>query len=191
MMKPEPWFAWKPVRLVGGRHAWLRTVYRWDAKFGDGYRYLDPINAIQALKLDFTDHDPRKLVATKRLEVFVIPALAMRYPSAGDWQFRPDGTLEIYVADMADAISENAVALHEAVEAWLCQESGVTEQSVCDHDVKFEREREAGDHTKEAEPGDHPEAPYRRQHYLATKIERIFIEAIGADWEEHNDICIK
>lgn len=26
--EPNPWFAWKPVRLMDGRYAWLKTVTR-------------------------------------------------------------------------------------------------------------------------------------------------------------------
>src|SRR5215467_14962981 len=49
------------------------------------------------------------------------PAAKMRYPTVGDWQFKPDGSLHITVARMSDRRYEFLVGLHELVEALLCK----------------------------------------------------------------------
>jgi len=41
---PEPWFAWRPVRLTNGKFAWLRTVTRTEfvnSMVDYGYRYTE------------------------------------------------------------------------------------------------------------------------------------------------------
>jgi hypothetical protein len=35
---------------------------------------------------------------------------------------------------------------------------------------------------KDVEPGDHPDAPYKREHCFATGIERLLAAELGVDW---------
>jgi hypothetical protein len=67
--------------------------------------------------------------------------------------------------------------LHELVESFLCLKDGVSEESVTKFDVE---------HPELEEPGDHPDAPYHKQHMVATQVERTVCEATGIDWDEHN-----
>ena len=43
-----------------------------------------------------------------------------RYPTAGDWQLKPDG-LHILLSRMSDRRYEFLVGMHEAIEAYLCK----------------------------------------------------------------------
>jgi hypothetical protein len=59
------------------------------------------------------------------ITIETIPAAKMRYPTVGDWQFKPDGTLHITVSRMTDRRYEFLLALHELVEALLYKATGV------------------------------------------------------------------
>ena len=47
-------------------------------------------------------------------------------------------------------------------------------------DQAFEKKREQG--LVRGEPGDAPDAPYRREHLFATNIERLLAAELGVDW---------
>ena len=71
------------------------------------------------------------------------------------------------------------VAVHELVEVLLCEDRGITQIAVDKFDVEFEDERKPGN-TDEA--GDDPKAPYRKEHFFATNIERLLGAELGVDW---------
>lgn len=103
----------------------------------------------------------------------------LRYPTTGDWVFNEDGHLHVVVAEHEkNDRSAFLVALHEMVEAFLCREDGVAEEDVSKWDIE---------HPELAEPGDHPDAPYHRQHAVAIEVEKIVAKALGRDWEDHED----
>lgn len=110
-----------------------------------------------------------------------VPLSSMRYPTCGDWLVRPSG-YEILVAEMKDRDSEFLVALHELVEAYLCEKAEITDEVVTAFDKLFEKNRAEGD---DSEPGDAPDAPYRQQHRTATLVEMIVADAAGIVWKDH------
>lgn len=116
-----------------------------------------------------------------------IPHDQQRYPTVGDWFYDAEGNLYIKVSKLSDTKREFLVKLHEYVEVKLCEEAGITQQQVDEFDVMFEDEREKGIHSIDDEPGDDPRAPYRKQHFIATTIERIAAEALAVDWESYAD----
>lgn len=105
---------------------------------------------------------------------------AQRYPTLGDWWFDADGTLQIRASADTD---EQAFlyALHELVEAWLCQKRGITQEAVDAFDMQYERDRAAHFPDDESEPGDDPNAPYRREHRFAMLIEHLVARELGLD----------
>jgi len=113
-----------------------------------------------------------------------IPHKEQRYETCGDWVFFPNGSLSITVSDTGNEDHAFLVALHEMVEAWLCQKRGIPEQSITDFDVAYEAARPEGD---DSEPGDQPDAPYQKEHQFATKIERMMAEELGVDWDEYEN----
>jgi hypothetical protein len=116
----------------------------------------------------------------------VIPHECQRYETVGDWHFTPnERVLNVRVSAMGDWRSEFAVGVHEAIEAMLCREHGVTDEVVTEFDMQFERERALGEHTPEAEPGDDLRAPYREEHVMATAVEQTVCTALGLSWEQH------
>jgi hypothetical protein len=112
-----------------------------------------------------------------------IPHSAQRYNTCGDWEINPDVSIEIRVSDMQNEDYAFLVAIHEAIEVWLCRKRGVTEDAVNAFDIAYEENRPEGD---ESEPGDHPDAPYRKEHFFATSIERLVAAELGVDWAEYD-----
>jgi hypothetical protein len=115
-----------------------------------------------------------------------------RYNTCGDWyesdyysfETGAQRALEITVSELPDRREMFLVAIHELIEAFLCECAGVTEQAVDQFDYGFEQMRVPSD----GEPGDQITAPYYRQHQIATGIERILAAEAGVDWltyEQH------
>lgn len=77
------------------------------------------------------------------------------------------------------------VALHEMVEYELCKMHGITDRDVVSFDVNFEAERRMNLHPIDAEPGDHPKAPYRSEHEFATMIEMMVAKRLGVSWSNY------
>lgn len=108
-----------------------------------------------------------------------------RYPTVGDWYFEKTVTeevLQIKVSKLSDFRREMLIAVHELVEALLCYRDGVTQEQVDAFDMAYEKTRPEGD---DSEPGDSSEAPYQRQHCVATGIERILAAHLNVDWAEY------
>lgn len=122
-----------------------------------------------------------------KIIIETIPHDQQRYPTCGDWQWTDPDTLSIKVSQLSDWRRGACVAIHELAEVLMCKQDGVTEQAVDEFDKNFEANRAEGN---EDEPGDDPAAPYRKQHFTATNIERILAQALGVDWKEYEDeIC--
>lgn len=105
-----------------------------------------------------------------------------RYPTIGDWFYHADGTLEIRVSKMSDWRYEFLVALHELIECFLCDNDGITQASVDKFDKQFEMRRKPNNHD---EAGDSPIAPYRKQHCIATGVERIVAVCLRVCWSTY------
>lgn len=112
-----------------------------------------------------------------KVTIETIPYLKQRYNTCGDWQFDDHGDLTIRVSHMKNTgwKGSMAVAVHELIEALLCRSNGVTTKMVDDFDLKF-------DVTQEHEPGDDPKCPCKKEHCIATGVERILINELGLDW---------
>lgn len=115
------------------------------------------------------------------IRIKFIPHNRQAYPTVGDWRYKK-GVLCIYVSQMSDWRYEVCVAVHELVEVILCRERGITVAEVDAFDKAYEKNRKAGD---DSEPGDHPKAPYRREHFFATNMEALLSAELGIDWAKY------
>lgn len=106
-----------------------------------------------------------------------VSPLAMRYVTCGDWEPMPDGSINVTVVDYGREDGAFLVALHELVEAYICRKRGVTDEQVTEWDLR---------NPELEEPGDHPNAPYLREHRVATHLEFLVCQELGLDWDEHN-----
>lgn len=101
-----------------------------------------------------------------------------RYDTTGDWEFDGNGDLSIYVTEMGDWRAVALVAIHELIEALLCKRDGITQAMVDEFDIT---------HPTYNDPGSHPDAPYRRQHFIATMHERMLCTELGLNWEQYEE----
>ncbi len=130
-----------------------------------------------------------------RVVIETIPHSEHRYPTVGDWWWsEAPGTAEeqlnIRVSALGNWKYEMAVAFHEFREALHCKALGITQEAVDAFDMQFEKDREAGLHEPDDEPGDDPKAPYAVPHHEATYAERNLIRSLGEDWNEYGKaIC--
>jgi hypothetical protein len=126
-----------------------------------------------------------------KIVIETIPHDSHRYETVGDWWYDKDGTMQIRVSDMKNWKYELLVAVHELVEQSLCKDRKVTEDVVTKFDKKFEKERSFGQVGEDEEAGDDPRAPYRKEHFFATNIERLLSEQLGIDWKTYDDTVMK
>jgi len=121
-----------------------------------------------------------------KISITAIPHADHPYPTAGNY-WRPAGAqpgeLEIRVSRMADRRHEYLLALHELVEAILCEARGIDFDAITRFDIAFERSRADGDLS---EPGEAAQAPYRAEHRVAEIIERIAAHELGVDWNDYS-----
>jgi hypothetical protein len=118
------------------------------------------------------------------IHIETIPHDEQRYPTVGDYWEDQDGVEQVRVSKMIDWRYEILVAVHEVVEWALTKERGIREEEISAFDVDYERLR-ASELVK-GEPGDSPKAPYRREHFFATNLERLFAAELGVDWSEYD-----
>lgn len=123
----------------------------------------------------------------------IISHKAHRYETVGDYWEEQKGHSgmgfwphwEFRVSKMGNPDYEFLVLIHELVEWHLTQRRGITEPVIKQFDEKYEAERTEGKHPPDAEPGDDPQAPYRKEHITATNIERLLAAECGVDWVEY------
>jgi hypothetical protein len=129
-----------------------------------------------------------------KILIETIPHSEQRYPTVGDWQWKSSRTKDFYakgkdpkewsdkdtlvirVSSLSDWRYEALVGLHEAIEALLCKQAGVTEEQVDQFDLNFKGE---------GEPGNDPLAPYCQQHQVATVIETTLAQELDVDWAKY------
>lgn len=117
------------------------------------------------------------------IHIEVIPHEQQRYETVGDWRWN-EGDLTISVSNTSNWKYEALVAVHELCEVLMCKNDGVSQEDVDEFDQAYEAHRKPND---DSEPGDDPAAPYRKQHFIATNIERILAVALGVDWKRYED----
>lgn len=131
-----------------------------------------------------------------KINIETIPHDQHRYPTVGDWYLDDQGTLVIRVSELGDWRQEFLIAIHELVEWAKCKYDGVTQEKVDEFDMEYEKNRESALNDlanppevkaliEIAEPGDDSAAPYRKQHCLATGIERIMAAELEVPWDQY------
>src|SRR5438874_9307603 len=106
-----------------------------------------------------------------KIHIETIPHDQQRYPTVGDY-WEENGVEQVRVSQMRDWRYEVLVAVHELIEMAITKHRGIEEAAISEFDINFEKTREQGLVT--GEPGDHVKAPYRKEHFFATNLERLF-----------------
>ena len=109
------------------------------------------------------------------ISVKTLPHDKQRYNTCGDYWFN-DGLIHIRVSDMKNEDYAFLVAIHEQIEAYLTQKRGIDEKEITLFDTSYQGE---------GEPGDAKDAPYRKEHFFATTIERLIAAELNVDWNEY------
>lgn len=122
------------------------------------------------------------------INIKTIPHNEQRYETVGDWWFDENGDLQIRVSDVGNPKYEFLVAYHELAEVMLCKDRGITTEEVDTFDKNFEANRPEGN---EDEPGDDPNAPYRKEHFFATSLERLVAAELNVDWNKYDETINK
>lgn len=107
-----------------------------------------------------------------------IPHNAQRYDTCGDYQY-VNNVLSLTISELPNRREMYLVAIHELIEAALCEAEGITHEEIDRFDIIGEGKDNALDNL---EPGDNRRAPYYHQHQIATGIERILAAEMGVDW---------
>ena len=118
-----------------------------------------------------------------KIQLKTIPHSSHRYETVGDYWVGQNGVRQVRVSDMGNEDYEFLVGLHEQIEQHLCLKRGITEESISAFDIAYEANRPEGD---ESEPGDHPDSPYRKEHFFATNIERMIALELGVEFAEYS-----
>ena len=122
----------------------------------------------------------------KKIQIRVIPHNKQRYETIGDYFFDKKGGLQVRVSDLGDWRYNLAVIIHELIESGLCLVRGISFQDIDKFDMRFERERSAGLHSSDEEPGFSPNAPYLKEHRFATRIEKQLIKEFDINWDDYD-----
>lgn len=118
-----------------------------------------------------------------QIDIQSIPHSSQRYDTCGDYYLGKnhidEQTLFINVSKLTDRREMLLVAIHELIEWALLDTLGVPNSLVDDFDQTYP---DCAELPHPEEPGDHPDAPYYKQHQLATGIERILAAEMGVNW---------
>ena len=114
-----------------------------------------------------------------KVTIETIPYSEQRYDTWGDWWFNVDKSdLTVKVSESGNWRSSFLVGIHEAIEAMLCLNDGVTGEEVDAFDLA---------HLDSDQPGAEKDAPYYDQHFVADVCERIACQAFGIKWDDHDN----
>jgi predicted DNA-binding protein len=159
-----------------------KAVYEVLKSLGRKVKLLEE-NNVRDLKEFLSDRTGRPI---KKIVIEVIPHERQRYETVGDYYFDVEGTLRIFVSEMSDNRHEMLVGLHELAEVLQTEHNGVSEKAITKFDIAFEEARKEGNLD---EPGDSPLAPYRKEHCVATAVERLMAALLNVNWKEYEDDC--
>lgn len=125
-----------------------------------------------------------------KVDITTISHKNHRYPTVGDWRWHAKGKDEFLTIEVSDTGNEDynfLLSVHELLEAYLCKRDGIKEEDVTNFDIHFEEMRTAfPDLVGDMEPGDHDNAPYQKQHKIASMMEKWLADNMKIDWEAYN-----
>lgn len=116
----------------------------------------------------------------KKIIIQTIPHKKQRYPTLGDY-WETNKTIEFRVSQ-SDEKAEMLILIHELVEAFLTKVRKIKWEDIDNFDIQLDKIN------PELEPGDQKEAPYYKEHQIATIIERLLCFEMGLSWEEYEHL---
>ncbi len=114
-----------------------------------------------------------------------IPNNKQRYPTVGDYATDIFGVTHFKISELENWKYEFLISIHEIIEKFLCKAAGVQEIDIDTFDIKYEKERPENDFS---EPGNSEEAPYHRQHLVASYVENLLLRELGLNSIEYEKV---
>jgi hypothetical protein len=96
-----------------------------------------------------------------------------------DFYVDKEGVIQFRISKRKDEREEWLILFHAFVEAMLARFEGVSWESIDKFDILLDKV------DPDAQPGDHPDAPYRHQHCIAEILERLLCEELGIRWDDY------
>src|SRR5437773_477640 len=125
-----------------------------------------------------------------KIDVQFVGLADMRYPTLGDYFYEGD-TLKFKIVDTGNDFYNKCILVHEIIEEALTREKGIKEEDINKFDLWFEQEVNAYRQPEDAEPGDHKDSVYRREHILAEIVEALMLNNLGISFGDYNDYILK
>lgn len=128
-----------------------------------------------------------------RIEIRTIAHEEQRYPTWADWEWLDMGSLlRISISRVSDPRYVYLAAIHELLEAIVCQHEQVTQTAVDAFDSDYENRRIAGQNYAACgcritdDPGSDDHAPYRLAHKYAESVEYGLARLLSVDAKEYD-----
>ena len=121
----------------------------------------------------------------QQVKTEIVPLDSQRYATLGDY-YEENGTLHFKISDTGNDTFNKVILVHELVEQILTEYQGVKEPDILAFDLWVEKQIELGEYPEDGEPGDHPLAPYRKQHDFAMNIERQIMNFLGIPFADYD-----
>jgi len=118
--------------------------------------------------------------------IATIPHKEQKYDTVGNYWTDREGNLQIRVSDLQNPKMEMLIVIHELIEKMLVDHAGISDDDITAFDEKFEKKRLSGNID---EPGDDKNCNYKKEHCIATGIERIMCSLLGVDWKTYEEKC--
>jgi len=122
-----------------------------------------------------------QLIKTK-----IAPLNEQRYLTLGDY-WEDNGILHFKITDTGNKTYNKVILVHEVIEQLLTEFNGIKEPDILAFDLWVEDEIKAGRYPEDAEPGDHPLSPYKKEHVFAMNIERQIMNFLNIDFEKYDE----
>lgn len=111
---------------------------------------------------------------------------SQRYFTYGDY-FIKDGIRYFKITNTGIDVLDDLILIHELVEEVLTRNKGIKEEDILKHDLWVEEQVAEGKYPDDAEPGEHEKSPYKKEHLLAEKIEKMIAKDLNIDWGEYTN----
>lgn len=114
------------------------------------------------------------------LEMYTVPVQVHRYKTIDDYVDPAirDDTLyfSTTIGNMNNTDYEFITFMHAITEQYLCYKAGISDDKITRWDKK---------HIESSDPGDIQGSPYRKQHRIATLIEKSIASALKVNWDKY------
>lgn len=121
----------------------------------------------------------------KKILIEVIPHKKQRYDTWGDYFYdKRNKRWVIRVSKIKlphkkhEFVYSFLVSIHELVELYLILKNKISEYEITKWDIE---------HSELDDPGNHPKAPYHKEHMIATKVEKYVAKMLNVDYKKYNE----